>query len=127
MLLRDSSNGLATVVVTVVLMAGVGNTVVWIGAALTVLDGVAVRSIVGTGARVETAVEAGGRPVVGVDREASEVALPTRAAEAEENEATWENMPIEGAAGVDEKGAWTGFSGSREMSSRKLIIRTINH
>lgn len=119
MLLRDSSNGLATVVATVVLMAGVGSTVVWTGAPLTVLDGVAVRSIVGTGAGVEAAVEAGARPVVGVDREASEVALPTKAAEAEENETTWENIPIEGAAGVDEKGVWIGFSGSREMNSGK--------
>lgn len=118
-LLRDSSSGLATGVATVVLMAGVGSTAVWIGAALTVLDGVPVRSIVGAGAWVETAVEAGGRPAVEVDRDASEVALPTGVVEAEENETTWENMPTEGAAGVDEYGAWLGFSGSREINSGK--------
>lgn len=88
MLLRDSSSGLAIGVATVVLVAVVGSTAVWIGAALSVLDGVPVRSIVGAGAGVETAVEAGGRPAVVADREASEVALPTGAAEAEENETT---------------------------------------
>lgn len=119
MLLRDSNSELATGAAKVVLVASVGSTTVWIGVALTVLDGVTVRSIVGAEAGVEIAVEAGGTPAAGVDREASEVALPTGAAEAEENETIWENMPTEGAAGADEQGAQLGFSGSREMNSRK--------
>lgn len=81
MLLKGSSNKLAT-----------GVAVVWIGAALTVLDGVSVRSIVGACVGVETAVEAGERPAVW----ASEVTLPAGAAEAEQSETTWENMPTGG-------------------------------
>lgn len=88
MLLRDSSSGLATCVATVVLVAGVGRTTDWTGAAVTVLDGVPVRSIVGTRVRVETAVEAGGRRAVVVGREASEVAFSIVAPEAVEYEMT---------------------------------------
>lgn len=128
--LRDSNSGLATDVSTVVLVVSVGSTAVCIGAALTVLDRVAVRSIVGAGAGVETAVEADGRPAVVVDREAREVALSVGAAEAEENETPWENMPTLGAAGVDEQGAWLGFSGSRKMNSwgkkKETFIRTVS-
>lgn len=83
MLLKGSSNKLAT-----------GVAVVWIGAALTVLDGVTVRSIVGACVGVETATEAGERPAVWMD--ASEVTLPAGAAEAEQSETTWENMPTGG-------------------------------
>lgn len=100
MLLRDSNNGLTTGVATVMLVVGVDCLRVWIGAALTVLDGVTVRSTVCAGARVETALEAGGRTAAWVDREASEVVLPTGAAEAEET--TWVNRLTEGASGVDE-------------------------
>lgn len=121
MLLRDSSSGLAICVATVVLVAGVGSTTVWTGAAVTVLDGVPVRSIVGAGVRVKTAVEAGGRPAVVVGREASEVVFPTGATEAEENETTWENMPTEGTEVVDELGAQLGFSGSTRQKKMGTI------
>lgn len=102
MFLRDSNRGLATGVATVMLVVGADGATVWIGAALTGLDEITVRSIVGAGAGVETAVEAGGRPAAGVVRETSDVVLPTGAVVAEGSETTWENMPTGEAAGVDE-------------------------
>lgn len=107
MFLRDSNRGLATGVATVMLVVGEDGATVWTGAALTGLDEITVRSIVGAGAGVETAVEAGGRPAggrpaAGVVRETSDVVLLTGAVVAEGSETTWESMSTEEAAGVDE-------------------------